>query len=528
MKGLTNAMYSEKFIETVCIPLMNGERLWGGRITDGLHMPYQPGFEADLIDPHGNQVSYLLVSNKGRVIWSDAPFYFKVGKTSLIISARDALSRRFAGDSLASALEFVRKTVFPRPEGLMAPDDMFTAPQFNTWIELIYNQNQAGILDYAENIVKCGYKPGVLMIDNGWEENYGVWYFNGRRFPDPHAMMDRLHELGFKVILWMVPFVTADTFTFQLMCRKDPTMFVRTQSGEPAIVKWWEGYSALLDFSNPAAMDWMRSELKRLQDEYGVDGFKFDAGAPSFYAQEYVYFEPGCWGDRQTRLFCELAAEYPYSELRECASEPQLTCAQRLRDKIPSWTGGEGLDALIPDTLSQGMNGYYDVCPDMIGGGEYSCFMYGNLKLDEELFVRWAQCSALLPMMQFSAAPWRVLSEKNARLCVQAADLHDRFAPYILKVVKASHETGIPAVSPMEVLFPGKGYEEIKDQFMIGRNVLVAPVVTKGAVTRNVVLPDGTWRADDGTVYEGGCSVTIATPIERLPYFIREGAEVFA
>lgn len=521
-------MYSEKFIETVRIPLLAGERLWGGRVTDGIHMPYKPGFEADLIDPHGNQVSYLLVSSRGRVVWSDAPFYFKVGENELTVSARDTLSRRFAGETLASALEFARRTVFPRPEGLIAPEDMFTAPQFNTWIELIYNQNQAGILDYAENIVKCGYKPGVLMIDNGWQENYGVWRFHGGRFPDPHGMMNRLHELGFKVVLWVVPFVTADTVTFQLMRRKDNTLFARTQSGEPAIVKWWEGYSALLDFSNPAAMDWMRGELKYLQDEYGVDGFKFDAGAPSFYSPEYVYFEPGCSGDRQTRLFCELAAEYPYSELRECASEPQLTCAQRLRDKAPAWNGGEGLDALIPDTLAQGVTGYFDVCPDMIGGGEYSHFMYGDLQLDEELFVRWAQCSALLPMMQFSAAPWRVLSEKAAKLCVQAAALHDRFAPYILKLVKSAHATGLPAVCPMEALFPGRGYEEITNQFMLGRDMLVAPVVDKGYGTMNVVLPEGAWRADDGTLYEGGRSVTIDTPLERLPYFIREGAEVEA
>ena len=174
------------------------------------------------------------------------------------------------------------------------------------------------------------------------------------------------------------------------------------------------------------------------------------------------------------------------------------------------------------------MTGYFDVCPDMIGGGEYSHFMYGNLKLDEELFVRWAQCSALLPMMQFSAAPWRVLSEKAAKLCVQAAALHDRFAPYILKLVKSAHATGLPAVCPMEALFPGKGYEEITNQFMLGRDMLVAPVVDKGYGTMNVVLPEGAWRADDGTLYEGGRSVTIDTPLERLPYFIREGAEVEA
>ena len=80
----------------------------------------------------------------------------------------------------------------------------------------------------------------------------------------------------------------------------------------------------------------------------------------------------------------------------------------------------------------------------------------------------------------------------------------------------------------MAALFPDKGYEAIRNQFMIGRDMLVAPVTDKGRSAMDVVLPEGQWRADDGALYEGGRSVTISTPLERLPYFIREGAEVEA
>lgn len=512
------------FMETLRIELNAGERIWGGRVTDGVSMPYRAGFEADLLDPKANQVSYLLVSDQGRVIDSDRPFAFKIEEDAVVIDARAAVHVHRAGDALSDALFYAREHVYPRLEGLRVPDEMFLSPQYNTWIELIYNQNQQDIIRYAEALIEGGYPPGVFMIDNGWEESYGTWRFHPGRFPDPHAMMDRLHELGFKVLLWIVPFVTADTLTCQLLLRAHPDIFLRRKNGDVAIIKWWEGYSALLDLSNPAAGEWLRGELKYLQDEYHVDGFKFDAGAPSFYPDDCVTYVPGCMGDRQTRLFCELAAEYQLSELRECASQPNLRCAMRLCDKIPAWTGN-GLDTLIPNTLAQGVLGYYDVCPDMIGGGEYLYFMYGDLKIDEELFVRWAQCSALLPMMQFSAAPWRVLSKENAALCRDAALLHTRFAAYILSCVRRAHETGIPAAAPMEAHYPHAGYADIIDQYMLGRDMLVAPVCVKGASERQVVLPEGTWRADDGAVYEGNQTITVKTPVERLPYFVRVGGE---
>lgn len=82
--------------------------------------------------------------------------------------------------------------------------------------------------------------------------------------------------------------------------------------------------------------------------------------------------------------------------------------------------------ALIPNTIMHGLLGYPFSCPDMIGGGQCADFQNNSVTLDEELFVRYAQCAALTPMMQFSAAPWRVLSRENADLCRRAADIRSR------------------------------------------------------------------------------------------------------
>ncbi len=76
---------------------------------------------------------------------------------------------------------------------------------------------------------------------------------------------------------------------------------------------------------------------------------------------------------------------------------------------------------------------------------------------------------------------------------------------------------GEPIVAPLEYHFPHQGLSAVKDEFMLGGSVLVAPMLTKG-FSRTVILPEGSWMADDGTVYEGG-TYSIDVPIDRLPYF---------
>ena len=126
-----------------------------------------------------------------------------------------------------------------------------------------------------------------------------------------------------------------------------------------------------------------------------------------------------------------------------------------------SWTSNKG------KCLSRVNMTSLFVSPDMIGGGEYSYF-YNNpdKPLDQELIVRSAQCSALMPMMQFSVAPWRVLSKENMNICRDMALLHEKMGPEILEMAKDSAKSGEPVVRHMEYMYPHKGYAEIKDQFL--------------------------------------------------------------
>ena len=125
-----------------------------------------------------------------------------------------------------------------------------------------------------------------------------------------------------------------------------------------------------------------------------------------------------------------------------------------------------------------------------------------------------------MPMMQFSVAPWRVLSKENMEICSRYARLHEQMGDYILECARNSAQTGEPIVRNMEYAYPHQGFEECKDQFMLGSRFLVAPMVKKGTV-REVWLPKGIWRDDQGKKIRGPKSLTIEVPLDRLPYYER-------
>ena len=104
---------------------------------------------------------------------------------------------------------------------------------------------------------------------------------------------------------------------------------------------------------------------------------------------------------------------------------------------------------------------------------------------------------------------------------MDAANLRQKFAPRFVELAKESARTGEPMMRNLEYNFPGMGYADIKDQFMMGDDLLVAPVLEKGAKSRKVVLPPGTWKADDGQLHIGPATIETATPFSRLPHFSR-------
>jgi alpha-glucosidase (family GH31 glycosyl hydrolase) len=499
------------------IPLLEGENFWGGCVTDGRQMPLgKTAFKRDLYgDNRGNQSQPLLISDQGRYVWCEQPFEFSFVGTQLKIESKSGkIETGKKGDSLRQAYQYVSRTYFPST-GEIPNEMLFTKPQYNTWIELIYDQRESRIRKYADDILGNGFPAGVLMIDDNWQEDYGVWEFHPGRFTNPKDMMKTLHKQGFKVMLWICPFFSPDCETYRLLNKKG--FFLKDKRGGTFMTSWWNGYSASLDLTNPEAVKYFQGRLAYLCNEYGVDGFKLDAGDADFYADQNIKSAQAVSPNDFCEQWGKLGLPFNLNEYRACWKLAGQPLAQRLRDKGHNW---EDLHQLIPDALAQGLMGYAYICPDMIGGGEYSYF-YDNpdKPLDQELIVRSTQCSALMPMMQFSVAPWRVLSKENMAICRNMALLHEKMGPEILTMVKSAAQSGEPVVRHLEYMYPHQGYAQIKDQFLLGDDILVAPVLEKGARSRKIVFPAGTWKGDDDSVATGPCTMEVNVPLERLPWY---------
>jgi len=396
-------------------------------------------------------------------------------------------------------------------------------------MQFTYDPTQEGVLKYAKNIVANGFEPGILIIDEGWHTKYGQWKFDFHKFPDPKGMIEQLHEMGFIVMLWVTPLVTADGREFIQAIRHDfnpetyDQLFLRNKAGEVALVEWWNGRSAILDFRKNCDRNYLASRLQFLMEEYGVDGFKFDGGSYHMYTPgNLVNGEPRQDHDPKAMNIAwnEFGAQYRYHEYKDTFMGMGKTVIQRLCDRGHRWEGS-GINTVLPCSIMQGLMGYPFICSDMVGGGEWSHRVKAETFFDEELFIRMAQASALFPMMQFSWAPWEALSEEGLKLVHDAAMLHKRMAGEIEALVTESEKTGEPILRSLEYNDPGNGYETIMDQFMLGDDILVCPIITKGTFEKEVIFPAGRWQDEDGDIFEGHSIVRMNSPIDKLLWFRR-------
>ncbi|MBO7187487.1 MAG: glycoside hydrolase [Clostridia bacterium] len=516
-------------MKTLKFQMLPNELWWGGSVAYALKQPFDltTNIKLNVEETGENQSAPFFISSMGRYIWDDSPIRsieFNDGTVTLD-GTNPVLVK--AGDCLKDAYFDAMRNHFPF-EDKELPEIFFRTAQYNTWMEFTYYPTQQSVLNYAHAIVDNGYKPGVLMIDEGWHIGYGTWEFDFHKFPNPKAMVDELHELGFKVMLWVVPYVTPDGRDFldhkdkwicDIMGKPFEPRLLRQPNGEVAILKWWNGYSAVLNLCEEADRKYLDSKLLHLINDYGVDGFKFDGGnIASFSKHLWMTPPPEKTAEELNLAWNEFGAKYTYHEYKDTYNKGGKATIQRICDRAHSW-GDNGLGSLIPTALMQGLLGYPYLCPDMIGGGSWAPTVDPNFKCDEELFVRMAQCSALFPMMQFSWAPWRVLSKESQELCLKASKLHDKFASIIVELVKKARKTGAPILQMMEFYAPHKGYARITDQFMLGDSILVCPVIQKGVRVRKAVLPSGTWEYCDGTIYQGDTVVEVSAPLDTLPYF---------
>lgn len=472
-------------------------------------------------------------STKGVAIWVRNPYDFYYGVNTdaggkpdglLRIELPNASELRYdillASDVRAILQRIVKEIGYPAKT---PPADYFRMPIYTTWVEHKVGVSQQKVLEYANSIHKNNLPCGVIEIDDRWEAHYGDMQFDAQKFPDPKGMVAELHKLGYKVTLWVHPFVNPDSQTFQQHHRDG--LLMRDRSGEAMLTRWWNGAAGIWDVTNPQAVAEFRRRLQGLQTQYGFDGFKFDGADVNFMGVDAVPFRNITNAQYADIYNAEATAHFTYNETRVGLYSQPLGIVQRLIDKHSVWTNQNGLLSLIPEAILSSTRGFQYLMPDMVGGNQYD-----NDLIDKELMIRWSQASALMPLLQFSWGPWHFDQETVDRARA-ASDLHIKFSPYIFELAINARTTGEPILAPLWYHAPKDANTyPIVDEYMIGKDVVVAPVLIEGATSRSIYLPAGDWRDyNTGQPAKGESWIkNYSAPLDKLPLFIRVGSPLIS
>ncbi|XP_066944033.1 myogenesis-regulating glycosidase-like [Macrobrachium rosenbergii] len=406
---------------------------------------------------------------------------------------------------------------FSNPTGI--PDlRMLRDPIWSTWAEYHASINDTSVWDFAMAIKENGFNNSQVEIDDNWETCHGNAEWNPETFPDPARLIDDLHNEGFRVTLWIHPFINDDCESFSYADEKG--YFVKDAQGVTQKTHWWQGLSAgIIDFTNPAAVTWWTQRLVDIQTSTGIDSFKFDAGESSWLPKVFTLnVDERLWPSIYTKYYVDAVSEFGgMIETRVGQGTQRHPIFVRMLDKDSVWDTDNGLRTMIPSLLHFGILGYPYVLPDMIGGNAY------GVMPGEELFVRWAQANTFMPALQFSILPWG-FNEQVVKRCQEVTSLHTQIIPLISKLAQEAIETGTPIMRPTWWLCPElESCLTADQQFLVGDDLLSVPVVYQGATELSVVLPPGDWKlAGTETIYMGPDTITVQNiTLDSIVYFTR-------
>lgn len=407
----------------------------------------------------------------------------------------------------------------PNPSDI--PDkDLFRYPIWSTWAQYHKDINQSTVLEFAYNILKYKFGHSQLEIDDDWTPKYGDMDFTAKKFENASDMIKQLNKMGFRVTIWVHPFFNIDSQAF-LEAGVLGFLVRQYDSLLPALVSWWDGNAAgILDVSNENATTWYLNKLRNLRTTYNISSFKFDAGEcnwlPNIFANPFD--SPNFYPTKWAELAYNADKNVRHQEVRVGVNTQNLPIFVRMLDKDSNWDYRNGLKTLINTALTFGILGYPFILPDMIGGNAYE----GHIP-ERELFIRWLEATALLPSMQFSIVPWQY-DEEVINISIKFTKMHEKYSDLIIELAQESVRTGAPIIRPIWWVAPDDEEAQVIDsEFLLGNNILVAPVLQKNARSRNIYLPAGRWNSTtNGTIFDGPILVqNFPAALDELPVFER-------
>ncbi|WP_309111293.1 TIM-barrel domain-containing protein [Saccharothrix sp.] len=425
------------------------------------------------------------------------------------------------------------------------------------WQSKLRYRDQEELLSVAREYARRDLPLSVIVCDFFHWPHMGDWRFEPGEWPDPAAMVKELSELGVQLAVSVWPIVEPgsdnhDALRAEGLLVRDAhggllTAYLPSREPGPAYQPM-----AHYDATHPRARQLLWQELSEHYHAHGISLFWLDACepdvAPHLAARAVYAAGPGA---QVGNLYPLLHAQGVADGLRSTGNDRPLTLIRS------AWAGSQRHGAAlwsgdIPTTFASlatqvraGLNVALSGIPwwntDIGGfqGGDPDDPAY------REVLIRWFQYGTFSPVMRLhgdrapnqafstsmSGGPNEVWSYGEEAYEILAAHirLRERLRPYLAELSESAHHTGAPPMRPLFFDFPDDEQAwTVDDQFLLGPDLLVAPVTEAGARSRPVYLPTGTRWLDPttGTTHDGGTTVEAPAPLDHIPVFVREGAAV--
>ena len=389
----------------------------------------------------------------------------------------------------------------------------------------------------AEGVPVSSFHYGSGYSSRGKRRYVFTW--NNAKFPEPKALNAKFQDAGMRLVANVKPCLLDDHPAYDEV--KQLGGFIHNAGHQqPVIEQFWDGVGAHLDFTHPGAVAWWQKNLKTQVLQYGIDAGWNDNN-------EYAIMDDDaqCHGfgsplpmHRARPLHALLMTRASFEAQRQHQpNEPVFTVTRGgppgLQRYAQTWSGDnttswKTLRWNIRTGLQMGLSGLFNVGHD-VGG-------FAGPAPEPELFVRWVQACALNPRMVMNSwkadgtvnLPWMHESVKTE--VIAAIRLRYRLMPYLWSLFERAHQNHEPIIRPTFYNFPDDEpcFSDC-DDFMLGDALLVAPVVSQGANTRSVYLPQGTDHWVDfysGQKFAAGKWHTVPAPLSTLPLFVRSGVSL--
>ncbi|WP_020499503.1 glycoside hydrolase family 31 protein [Sciscionella marina] len=512
----------------------SGHWYGGGETSEGTAQPYP--YSAGKVDEKDFSPSSYVMQE---------PYWYTSKSVGVYVRTPQPMRVKFAngrGDLTVTNTKDFTSTVFlerdrravydaylrevGKPEKSDAKPFEYAKPLWNSWAQYYRDIDQRKVLDWTKQLRAAEVDGHTIQLDDKWESNYGNMTFDSRTFPDPKKMVEQIHGMGYKFGLWTTFWVNLDSKNYAYA--RDHGYLVRAKDdpNKACTVKWWNGKAGIIDLANKKARDWYTGKLRKLMQDYRVDGFKFDTR----------FFDDSCATSNNLtprdyqRIGADMTDEFDQqgAGIRTHWGNQRYGFVTRAVDADANW---DGLRTTLRRSMAISTNGYPFVETDMIGGSNSLPPPSGDL------LVRWAQAAALMPLMYSSTSPVSTVDTttgkpvkyppQTANEYAKAVRLHEKIAPYIRAQVDRAVRDGSPIMRPVFFDFAkDHRFDTIDDEWMLGPALLAAPMITKGD-HRDVVLPRDLWYDPNRHRFvPGGRTLhDYPAPSGVTPMFVRAGAE---